>query len=96
MGRLTEDMRRLCDEIQTLRGTRQALRTQLASGQQARREDVSELRSVFSETRIRVAEQARRTRLVFLSNLRHLVAELRQQTQVDLAVVRFAWAGKRR
>ena len=96
MGRLTEDMRCLCDEIQTLRGSRQALKTQLANGHAARQEDVSEMRLDFSETQARVAQQARKARLAFLSNLRHLVTELRQQTQVDLAVVRFAWAGKRR
>ncbi|MBZ5560886.1 MAG: hypothetical protein LAP13_00540 [Acidobacteriia bacterium] len=96
MGRLTEDMRRLCDEIQTLHGSRQALKGQLASGHANRQEEVSEMCAQFSEMQTRVAQQARRARLAFLSNLRHLVAELRQQTQVDLAVVRFAWAGKRR
>ncbi len=96
MCRLTEDMRRLCDEIQTLHGSRQALTGQLASGHSERKQEVAEMCAQFSETQTHLAQQARKARLAFLSNLRHLVAELRQQTQVDLAVVRFAWAGKRR
>ena len=96
MGRLTEDMRHLCDEIVTLHGARQALRSQLAGGHAARREDVSEMCVNFSETRSRMAQKARKARLAFLSDLRHLVAELRQQNQIELAGVRFAWAGKRR
>ncbi len=96
MGRLTEDMRHLCDEIQTLHGSREAFKSQLAGDHAARREDISEMCANFSEMHTRAAQRARKARLAFLSNLRHLVAELRQQTQVVLAVVRFAWAGKRR
>jgi exoribonuclease II len=95
VGRLTEEMARLCEDIRTLRESRHTLKNELANAHKDRQMDVFEMCTGFAGIQARKAKRAHGERLAFLNNLKQRVAELRRETRADLAVVRFAWAGKR-
>lgn len=84
MGRLTEDMTRLCGEIQALRGSRQAFVEDLAI-------DVSEMCGDFADTRARMAKRSREARLASVNNLKQNVTDLKREISADLAGARRAW-----
>ena len=84
MGRLLEDMTRLVGEIQALRGSRRALRKELADGNRERQMDVFEMCADLADTQARMAERSRENRLAFVDNLKQRVAELRRRFRADL------------
>ena len=94
MGRLSEDMTRLCGEIQTLRGSRRASRKELVNGNRDRQKDVAEMCGDFSGTQTRMAERMRAGRLAFLKKLKQTVSGQQREMRADIAAARRAWAGK--
>ncbi len=91
MGRLTEDMTRLCEEIQVLRADRQELKKELAEGTKARQVEVLETCAAFADARAWRAEGDRNSRRNFLDNLKQVVAEQGKTTRDDLASARRTW-----
>lgn len=94
MGRLRDDMTRLAGEIQALRGSRRALRKELADGNRERQMDVFEMCADFANTQARVAKRTKEGRLAFLNCLRRTVGRLQRGMGADLAAARRAWAGR--
>jgi 2-oxo-4-hydroxy-4-carboxy--5-ureidoimidazoline (OHCU) decarboxylase len=94
VGRLTQDMTRLCGEIQNLRESRQALKEVLADANRERQMDVLEMCADFAGTLARNAKRAHEKRLAGLNNLKQAVAVLKRDIRADLAVVRRAWTAK--
>ena len=93
MGRLLEDMTRLSEEIQALRGSRRAFRKELADGNRDREKDVAEMCADFAGTQARKAERMRAGRLAFLKNLKRTVSAQQREMRSDIAAARRAWAG---
>lgn len=94
MGKLLEDMTRLCGEIHTLRGSRQAFRDELLDGNRNREKDVAEMCADFAGTQARMAERMRAGRLTFLKNLKQNVSRQQRDMRADIAAARRAWAGR--
>jgi len=93
VGRLTEDMTRLSGEIQTLRGSRRALRKELADGSHDRQMDVFEMCADFADTHARMAKRTKEERLAFCKNLKRTVGGQQREMRADIAAARRAWAG---
>jgi hypothetical protein len=93
MGKLLEDMTRLSEEIQALRGSRRALREELAEGNRNREKDVAEMCADFSGTQARAADRTRAGRLAFLKNLKQTASRQQREMRADIAAARRAWAG---
>lgn len=70
MGRLTEDMTRLCGEIVTLRGAREGFVRDL-------RQDVASMRARFRRTHFKMARKSKEERLSDLSGLKQAVAAMK-------------------
>ena len=94
MGRLTEDMTRLCEEIQTLRADRADLKKEVAEETKARQVEVLGSCAAFAEALARKAKGAHQTRMTFLGDLQHTVAAQTRSVREDLESVRRVW-GKR-
>jgi hypothetical protein len=94
MGKISEDMTRLSEEIQALRGSRLAFREELAEGNRNREKDVAEMCADFLGTQTRMAERMRAGRLAFLNNLKQTVSGKQRETRADIAAARRAWVGK--
>jgi hypothetical protein len=94
MGKLAEDVTRLCGEMRTSRRNRQALRKELEDGTKDRQRDIFELCADFAETRARMAKRTLENRLAFLNNLQRNIDGQRREMRADLAVSRCAWAGR--
>jgi hypothetical protein len=93
MGRLVEDMTRLVGEIQALRGSRQALREELADGNRERQMDVLEMCADFVATHARMAKRTKEERLAFCKNLKRTVGGQQREMRAEMAAARRAWAG---
>jgi ATP-dependent Clp protease ATP-binding subunit ClpA len=94
MGKLLEDMTRLCGEIRALHGSRQTFRKELAEGNREREKDVAEMCADFAGTQARMAQRMRAGRLTFLKNLKKTVSGQQQAMRSDIAGARRAWQGK--
>jgi len=94
VGKLAEDVTRLCGERRTLRANRQALRKELEDGAKDRQRDIFELCADFAETRARMAKRTLENRLGFLNRLKRSVDDQKREMRADLAVSRCAWAGR--
>ncbi len=92
MGRLTEQMTRLCDEIKTLRADRDDLKKELAEETKARQVEVLESCAAFGEALTRKAKAAHQDRMTFLDNLKHSVAAQARGLREDLESVRQVWS----
>ncbi len=92
MGRLTKDMTRLCEDIQTLRADRQELNKKLAEGTKARQVEILETCAAYTDARVWKAEGARNSRQSFVDNLKQVVAGQVKDTRDDLAMARRSWA----
>ncbi len=91
MGLLTDDMTRLCGEINALRRARGIFRKDLEKETRGRKIAVSEMRANFAFAR---ADMARKTKVFlsnFVSSLKGGVGERRRQFRADLAGVHRAW-----
>ena len=87
MGRLTEDMTRLCGEIVALRGARQGFVKDLTR-------NVAHMQTNFRRARQEMARKTRAERRAAINHLKKTVAGLRQEFAADLQGARRAWAGK--
>ena len=94
MGKLAEDVTRLCGEMRALRENRQTLRKELEDGAKDRQRDIFELCADFAETRARMAKRTLENRLGFLNSLKRNVDDQKREMRADLAVSRCAWAGR--
>jgi len=94
MGKLAEDVTRLCGEMRTLRENRQALRRDLEEGTKDLQRHVFELCTDFAESRLRMAKRTLENRLAFLKDLKRNVHDQKREVRADLAVSRCAWAGR--
>jgi ATP-dependent Clp protease ATP-binding subunit ClpA len=94
MGKLLEDMTRLCGEIRTLHESRQTFRKELADGNREREKDVAEMCADFTGTQARMAERMRAGRLIFLKNLKQSVRGQQRAMRSDIAGARRAWQGR--
>ncbi len=92
MAKLTEDMARLCDEIQLLRANREELKKELAELSRARQAEVVKTCAAFAEALARKADRAYDNRVAFLTDLRHRVSAQAREMQDDLANVRRVWS----
>jgi len=86
MGRLTEDMTRLRDEIGALHNARETFTKDLEEG-------VSALRAGFRDAHAEVAETTKAGLQAFVSGLRESVAGLRQEFASANAGAHRAWFG---
>ena len=93
MGKLTDDVSRLHEEIIALRNARKSLMADLASGASRLSSAVSGLRAEFKNKTGEVCGSARDSRLAFTSGLKNSVNAARQQMNSDLAGARRAWFG---
>jgi len=91
VAKLTEDMTRLCEEIQTLRANREGLMIELAKTTKARRVEVVKSCAAFADALARKAGFAHDKRTSFLDHLRHGVSEQARAMRDDLAMARRAW-----
>ena len=91
MAKLTEDMTRLCEEIQTLRTNREGLKKELAEATKARQVEVVKSCAAFADALARKVELAHDNRMSFLGQLKHHVSEQAREMQDDLAMVRRVW-----
>jgi hypothetical protein len=87
MGRLTEDMTRLCGEIVALRGARQGFVKDLTR-------NVARMQANFRRARQEMGRKTRAERRAAINHLKKTVAGLRQEFAADLQGARRAWAGK--
>jgi len=94
VAKLTEDMTRLCEEIQTLRANREGLRKELAETSKARQIEVVKSCAAFADALARKARLAHDNRISFLGHLKHRVSQQAREMQDDLTMVRRMW-GKR-
>jgi hypothetical protein len=94
MGKLLEDMTRLCGEIRTLHRSRATFRKELAEGNRNREKDVAEMCADFSGTQTRAAGRTRAGRLAFLKNLKQTVGGQQREMRADIAAARRAWVGR--
>jgi hypothetical protein len=90
---LTNDMKRLCREIVTLRGMRASAMTELQQDTKQRKQDVEEFCSQIHDDRTAMARQAKKERMTFMKGMRRSVAAQRHAMANDLAGARKAWAG---
>lgn len=91
MAKLTEDMTRLCEEIQTLRTNREGLKKELTEATKARQMEVVKSCAAFADALARKAGLAHDNRMSFLGDLKHHVSEQAREMQDDLAMVRRVW-----
>ena len=92
VAKLTEDMTRLCEEIQTLRANREGLTKELAEATKTRQVEVVESCAAFADALARKARLAHDSRMSFLNHLKHGVSEQAREMRDDLATVRRVWA----
>jgi hypothetical protein len=91
---LTEDMTRLCGEINAMRRMRGTMMTELQHGAKGLKQSVAELCAHFGRARTTMAKRTKNERAGFLNNLKRSVGAHRRDTRNDLAGARRAWAGK--
>lgn len=93
MAPLTDDMTRLCGEIEMMRRIRAALLGQLEDATRERRNAVSAMRADFAHTRAEMARTAKASRLTFVSGLKQAVAGQQHGLKKDVCGARRAWSG---
>jgi hypothetical protein len=86
MGRLADDTTRLCDEIRSLHGGREASLRSLKDG-------VARLRASFHNEHAQMARKTKADRLAFVSGMRKEVSRLRNEFSTELAGAHKAWFG---
>jgi hypothetical protein len=88
---LSEGMTRICDGIVTLRQERERLLSGVRRETRDRKRDVSQMLAQFLNDFVEIAPR-RADRIVFLSDLKEKVSDLRKKTREDLGGVREALA----
>jgi len=87
MGRLTEEMTRLCGEIVALRGARQGFVKDLTN-------NVAAMKANFRRAHHEMAVKTRAERRAAMAHLKKSVGDMRHAFAADLEGARRAWAGK--
>jgi hypothetical protein len=87
MGRLTDEMTRLCDEIVTLRQSRQGFVKDLTK-------NVAAMTAGHRRARKEMGRKTRAARQAGVAHLRKTVGDMRHAFAADLEGARRAWAGK--
>jgi hypothetical protein len=91
---LTEDMTRLCGEINAMRRMRGSMMSDLQHGAKELEHTVTKLCAHFGRARMTMAKRTKHERVAFLNNLKRSVGAQRRDVRDDLAGARRAWAGK--
>lgn len=91
MGRLADDTTRLCDEIRSLRGSRETSRGGREASLRSLKDGVARLRESFHNAHAQMARKTKADRLVSVSNVRKEVSRLRKELSSDLAGAHKAW-----
>ena len=91
---LTDDMKRLCDEIHAMRKTRGSLMNELQRDTKGLKQTVAKLCAHFGRARMTMAKRTKHERVAFLNGLKRSVGAHREAMRDDLAGARRAWAGK--
>ena len=91
---LTEDMTRLCGEINAMRRMRGTMMSDLQHGAKELKHTVTKLCAHFGRARMTMAKRTKHERVAFLNNLKRSVGAQRRDVRDDLAGARRAWAGK--
>jgi hypothetical protein len=87
MGRLTEEMTRLCGEIVALRGARKGFVKDLTT-------NVSAMKANFRRAHNEMAKTTKAERRAAMAHLKKTVGDMRHAFAADLDGARRAWAGK--
>jgi hypothetical protein len=87
MGRLTEEMTRLCGEIVALRGARKGFVKDLTN-------NVAAMKANFRRAHNDMAKKTRTERRAAMAHLKKTVGDMRHAFAADLEGARRAWAGK--
>jgi hypothetical protein len=87
MGRLTEEMTRLCGEIVALRGNRRTFVKDLTKHTAA-------MRAGFRRSHQEMARKSKAERRAAVAHLKKTVGAMRHAFAADLEGARKAWAGK--
>ena len=94
MGKMLEDMTRLSENIQALRGSRRAFLMELSDDNRNRQRDVLDMCAHFAGRQTQTATRMKDGRLEFLHNLRRTVRGQVRGVRADLAGARRAWSGE--
>ena len=94
MGRMLEDMTRLNEEIQALRGSRRAFLMELSVDNRDRQRDVLDMVAHFAGRQTQTATRLKDGRLEFLHNLRRTVRGQLRRVRADITGARRAWSGE--
>ena len=87
MGRLTEEMTRLCGEIVALRGARKGFVKDLTH-------NVATMKANFRRAHNERARKTKAERRAAMAHLKKTVGDMRHAFAADLDGARRAWAGK--
>jgi hypothetical protein len=87
MGRLTEEMTRLCGEIVALRGARKGFVKDLTH-------NVATMKANFRRAHNEMARKTKAERRAAMAHLKKTVGDMRHAFAADLDGARRAWAGK--
>jgi hypothetical protein len=87
MGRLTDEMTRLCGEIVALRGARKGFVRDL-------NHNVAAMKANFRRAHNEMAKQTKAERRAAMAHLKKTVGDMRHAFAADLDGARRAWAGK--
>ena len=91
MGNLTDDMTRLRGEIDTLRGSREALIQNLSRDTKGMKSSVAAMLGDFSKEHADMARRSRKSRVLFVSGVKKKVFKMKRDMQNDLNGARKAW-----
>jgi len=92
MGNLTEDMRRLHQEIDSLHANRKVFINGLVSEVENLRDGVLTMQSGFHKARIDRMQETKAGLSGFMTNLKHTVAGLRADISADILKSRRIWS----
>ncbi len=93
MGKLTNEMKKLHDQIVSARSQRHQLLADGRKAAEARHQSVNEMMSSFRQSRTEAFRQAQTERSKFLSGLRNHVHTLQREMSADLAGAGRAFRG---
>ena len=94
MGRMLEDMTRLNEEIQALRGSRRAFLMELSVDNRDRQRDVLDMVAHFAGKQTQTATRLKDGRIEFMHDLRRTVRGQLRKVRADIAGARRAWSGE--
>jgi hypothetical protein len=94
MGRLTEEMTRLCGEIVALRGARRDFLKDLSTDVAALKADFRQAHHEMTRTSKAGRQAANVDRQAAVAHLKKTVGDMRHAFAADLEGARRAWAGK--